>query len=105
MEQDTYETPVCFRKDRKRDPEITAVLPCEPHDVEGRHMTCYAHVGQHSGCSWQWYYGTRAAKPEEYASLLAELVGLGYRPKVYKRVTRDLRKAFDAEVTRLRERA
>jgi len=101
MEQDNFDTPVVFRKDRKKDAEVTAVFPCEPHDIEGRYMTCYVHVGQHGGCGWEWYRGTRAAKPEEYVDLFAELVGLGYRPKVYRRITSHLRDVFIEEVKRL----
>jgi hypothetical protein len=40
---------------------------------------CYAHIGQHSECNP--YYVkmlTRPAKPDEYASLLNELVAIGY---------------------------
>jgi hypothetical protein len=103
-EQDDFDTPVVFRKDRKKDPEITAVFPCEPADVHGRTMSCYAHVGQHGGCSYIWYHTTRAAKPHEYADLLAELIELGYQPKVYRRITRQLRDAFNSEVDRLNRR-
>jgi len=105
MDQDKFETPVVFRKDRKKNPEITAVMPCEPADVAGHYMTCYVHVGQHGSCGMQWYHGTRAAKPSEYADLLAELIGLGYKPKVYKRIQPAHRNAFNAEVDRLRKRA
>jgi hypothetical protein len=105
MDQDDFETPVVFRADRKKDPEITAVMPCEPADSDGVYMTCYAHVGQHGSCSHTWYNRTRAAKPAEYAALLAELIGLGYKPKVYRRIQPAHRDAFDAEVERLRKRA
>jgi hypothetical protein len=104
-EQDTFETPVVFRKDRGKNPEITAVMPCEPADCDGRYMTCYVHVGQHGSCGWEWYHRTRAAKPAEYADLLAELIGLGYKPKVYKRIQPAHRDAFNAEVNRLLKRA
>lgn len=62
---------VIFRAERRKSPEITAVLP----DFEANHgnMVCYAHVGQHGECSLDWYYSTRSAKPVEYESLLAEL--------------------------------
>ncbi len=105
MEQDTFETPVVFRADRNKNPEITAVFPCEPSDIAGHFMTCYAHIGQHSGCSYDWYNRTRAAKPDEYADLLAELIGLGYKPKVYKRIQPAHRAAFLVESERLRKRA
>ena len=50
-----------------------------------------------------WYYGSRAAKPSEYADLLYELISLGYRPKVYKRMTRELLAQFNSAVERLRQ--
>ena len=73
-------TPVLFRRDRGG--EITAVLP----DVEANayELTCYAHVGQHSACTRDWYVTTRAAKPAEYADLLAELTQI-YGPMEVKR--------------------
>jgi hypothetical protein len=54
-------------------------------------MGCFAHVGQHSGCSRDWYRTTRAATPAEYVSLQKELESApyGYRLKVYKRITRE----------------
>ena len=105
---DTEETPVLFRVARaaKRDgAEVTAVLPCEPHDMSGSSMTCYAHVGQHGGCSTGWYNTTRAARPDEYAGLKRELESApyGYRLKVYKRLTAPLRAKFLAELRRLRD--
>lgn len=63
---------VIFRKDRGKNPAVTAVFPTEPAGERGE-MTCYAQVGQHSACSHQWLQTTRAAKPAEYADLLAEL--------------------------------
>ena len=104
--QDDHETPVIFRADRGKDPEITAVFPCEPHDLQGLSMSCYAHIGQHGGCCLEWYHKTRAAKPEEYADLKRELEAapFGYRLKIYKRMTRQLREAFNAEARRLRTR-
>lgn len=105
IEHDQHETPMVFRKDRKRDPEITAVFPCEPADIAGHYMTCYVHVGQHGACGWQWYHGTRTAQPEEYASLLAELISLGYKPKIYKRIQPWMRESFDKAVAALKARA
>jgi hypothetical protein len=96
---DAEETPVLFRKSEG---EVTAVFPCEPATYDGGTMTCYAHVGQHSACSFGWYAGTRAARPEEYASLVRELEGppYGYRLKIYRRLTRDHRRQFLAELHR-----
>lgn len=91
-------TPVVFRSQAA---EITAVLPCEPADYNGRYMTCYAHVGQHGSAAWEWYHATRAARPEEYADLLKELESLGYNVKVYKRIQPWMRNKFHHEVDRL----
>jgi hypothetical protein len=52
--------------------DVTAVFPDNPWNHHGG-MACYAHIGQHSGCSLGWYRTTRPATPEEYAPLLAEL--------------------------------
>lgn len=100
FQQDTEETPVVFRIGRRKDGEVTAVFPCEPAAIDGRTMTCYAHVGQHGGCSHQFVRSSRRAKPEEYADLKAELESApyGYRLKVYKRVQPWMRKIFDEEV-------
>lgn len=107
FKQDDDETPVIFRakKERGFPLEVTAVFPCEPSDLTGHNMTCYAHVGQHGGCALPWYWSTRAAKPEEYADLKAELEGApyGYRLKVYKRMDHRLRAKFHKEVMRLKD--
>lgn len=104
FEPDKDETPVIFRIERRKGGEVTAVFPCEPADLDGRTMTCYAHIGQHGGCSHQFAWSGRRAKPDEYAALKQELESApyGYRLKVYKRVQPAHRKAFDAEVARLR---
>ncbi len=81
-------TPVIFRKDKcDGRTEITAVFPTI--DEGNYQVACYAHVGQHSGCTREWYNTTKAAKPAEYASLLRELQQIGYDDlKVYKRWSR-----------------
>lgn len=97
--------PVIFRKDTKDGfNDITAVFPTLPSNYSGSDMTCYAHVGQHSGCSREWYYTTKPAKPEEYADLLAELRQIYENPAddpvklvVRHRITYDMDKARMAE--------
>lgn len=110
FQQDTEVTPVLFRVHRSpktHGDEVTAVFPCEPYDTAGHLMSCYAHVGQHSGCDLGWYQQTRPALPEEYASLKRELESApyGYRLKVYQRMNRSLRDRFRSEVKRLNGRA
>lgn len=107
FKQDEHETPVLFRVHRapmKHGSDVTAVFPCEPADYAGRTMSCYAHIGQHSGCDFGWYHQTRPAKPEEYADLKRELESApyGYRLKVYQKITPKHRDAFNAEVRRHR---
>ena len=67
--------PVIFRAERAGHfkGHVTAVFPTLPGTYDPYTATCYAHIGQHGSCSWLWYATTRAAKPEEYADLLAEL--------------------------------
>lgn len=99
--------PVIFRADRSGDfkGEVTAVFPTLPAENTGPSMTCYAHVGQHSGCSPEWYRATRPAEPHEYADLLAELRGIYSRagdPEavdlvISHRITPAHRKAFREE--------
>jgi hypothetical protein len=109
FKQDEEETPVLFRVHRApktHGDDVTAVFPCEPGGYDDRLMSCYAHVGQHGSCGFDWYRKTRPAKPEEYAELKRELEAYpyGYRLKVYQRMNRKLRQKFLAEVRRLNER-
>ena len=80
------------------------MFPCDPGTYDGSTMTCYTHAGQHGSCSSDWYAGTKAAKPDEYADLMAELQAppYGYRLKVYRRMTRDHRRRFLAQLHRCR---
>lgn len=86
-------TPVLFRKERSgpfKDAEVTAVFPTLP---AGRgEMTCYAHIGQHSGCTLGWYNTTRPATPKEYAALLVELQNIyDNELRVCSRITQAMR--------------
>jgi hypothetical protein len=74
--------------------DVTAVFPYEPQGDTGRLMSCYAHIGQHSGASMFWYRGTRPATPAEYADLKRELESYGppeahYDLDVRKRIPGD----------------
>lgn len=65
---------VTFRKER--DGELLAVFAelATPHT-----LTAYAHVGQHTDVSLEYYREcTKPATPGEYAGLLAELRAIGY---------------------------
>jgi hypothetical protein len=104
------ELPIIFRAERTKDGDVTAVFPTVPSDVAGRYFTVYAHIGQHSGGSFEWYNKTCAAKPAEYADLLDELRRIYershapgdpvFRLKVYRRMTPQHRAAFRAEARR-----
>jgi hypothetical protein len=87
-------TPILFRADRSGDFKgvVTAVFPTIAADVSGNQMTCYSHIGQHSGCSLGWYHSTRAATPQEYRDLLKELQAIGYDDlRIVKRISRAMR--------------
>lgn len=85
--------PVLFRKKYKAD-GVTAVFPTLP--AGPGEMTCYAHIGQHSGCTFGWYNGTRAASPAEYADLLAEVQQIYEGElRVVHKITRAMRRQRD----------
>lgn len=94
--------PVIFRK---VDNDVTAFFPTEVWGYQT--MPCYAHVGQHGGASFGWYNVTRAASPDEYADLLAELRRIyeqgddPVRLVVYQRMTKGHREAFNRAHRRL----
>lgn len=106
---DTEITPVLFRAERsgKFKGDVTAVFPCDPSDINGYHMSCFAHVGQHSGCCYAWYRNTRAATPAEYARVELELESApyGYRFKVYKRIQHWMDESRRTEARRVLKRA
>jgi len=101
--------PVIFRAERSGEfkGQVTAVFPTLPADYRGRFMTCYAHIGQHSGCGFDWYRSTRAAKPAEYSDLLRELRAIyeldefePVQPVVYRRMQPAHRREFDKNLRR-----
>lgn len=78
-------TTVIFRKD-KLDGEIIAVFPYMV-EYKAHEVGCYVHIGQHSACSFDYYYArTKPATSEEYADLKSELESIGYTLKVTKRI-------------------
>lgn len=52
---------------------VTAVFPTLPGTNDPHTFTVYAHLGQHGSGASRWYRETKAAKPAEFADLLAEL--------------------------------
>lgn len=55
--------------------ETVAIFP--ELTFNGNLLTCYAKIGQHSGCSKE-LLNYPDAKPNEYLNLLSELIQLGY---------------------------
>ena len=80
--QQVEETRVAFRIEGKDD--VCAVFP-DDKNLSGL-MACYAHIGQHSYCNWDWYRKTKPATSEQYADLKKELEKIGYVLKVVKRI-------------------
>lgn len=78
IDEDT--TKVIFRKD-KEDGDVIAVFPEDKQD--NNMIGCYAHIGQHSTMSLDYYKETVPATPEEYKDLKAELENIvGYNLEV-----------------------
>lgn len=80
-------TPVIFRyvtypdsDDYSGRTEVLTIFPYEPADVSGRYTSCYAHLGQHSGCDYDYILSiSRPPTEKEYSNLYNELTNLvGY---------------------------
>jgi hypothetical protein len=77
-------TKVIFKKDKESN-TVFAFFPDMLYNVElyGKDMkTCYAHLGQHSACLQNYADECKEAKYNEYADLLKELIGQGYKLEV-----------------------
>ena len=59
---------------RKESGDVVAFFP--DHEANRGMIVCYAHIGQHSEASIEYYHSTLPAKPEEYASLHNELCSI-----------------------------
>ena len=81
MVKDNYTTDVFFVIDEEG---VTAVFPNDIADSQGN-PTCYAHVGQHSACTKEWYNELQLATENEYIYLWAELEDLGYTLNIIER--------------------
>lgn len=95
-------TKVIFRVHNVKgeEPEVIAFLPelpGSPYWLTG--CLCYAHLGQHSNGTFNYYYeSTRPATPDEYADLLSELQGIynGQLKPVTRMTYRDQLKRMEA---------
>ena len=67
------------------DNEVFAFFPDEYFnlDLDPDMRTCYAHIGQHSACSYAYASECKQATPEQYEGLLNELTSLGYDLNVW----------------------
>lgn len=76
---------VIYRKDS--DGKIIAFLPELPANY-GK-IVCYAHIGQHSEASIEYYHNTETALPSEYEALHKELKAIynDYELSVKRRLT------------------
>jgi hypothetical protein len=79
MEKDV----VIFRKEKSG--TVIAVFPYMIFDPK-LNMTCYAHIGQHSALSPEYYRETKPANADEYKPLMEELTGIGYNLEIRQRV-------------------
>jgi hypothetical protein len=102
--------PVIFRVDTGEfTGSVTAFFPTLPADYHGEQMTCYAHIGQHGGASFDYYHSTRPATEAESAGLLRELRGIyegGEDPvelQVCEHIKPAHKVAFNTEARRYRE--
>lgn len=84
MKTDNYKTEVIFR--REKDNTIIAVFPYDIASLSKDSVTCYVHIGQHTGATWNYVLAdTKPAKANEYTELFEELESIGYNLKVVKR--------------------
>jgi len=83
MKKDTKKTDVKFYYERHNN-EVFAFFPADPYHHAGHPdyksvFTCYAHVGQHSGCNISYVKGRKKCTNEaDFMPLKSELESLGY---------------------------
>ena len=78
-------TKVIFYKEPFRD--VMAYFP-EINEGNGQRndlKLCYSHIGQHSACAPEYIKECKEAKYNEYADLLKELIGQGYKLEVFNK--------------------
>lgn len=85
MEKDKQVTGVTFYLERDCEGnEVFAYFPNEMYDTTGILRSCYAHIGQHSGCHPEYLKGCKKATPEQYNDLKTELESIGYNLEIIK---------------------
>jgi hypothetical protein len=79
---------VVFRK-RRDSGDVIALFPEIPADADGAYCLSYERVGQHAGADYAGVVNcTAPASRQEYASLAAVLVPIGYRLRPQNRFSR-----------------
>lgn len=81
MKQATDKTEVILLLDKgdgDEQGELFAYFPKENYTANGLLKSCYATVGQHSGCAPDYAITCEEAQPHRYKALKTELEGLGY---------------------------
>jgi hypothetical protein len=79
MKDKTVETRVIFKK---FDGQVSAFLL--DLDANPGYVVSYAHIGQHSDASIEFFYDCEPAKESEYSDLKEELESMGYKLLVRK---------------------
>jgi hypothetical protein len=81
---------VTFRASRRKSAEISAVLIGQEGSFTAP-LTVWDSQGGHGNGTWDWYYSTRPARPEEYADELVKLqrqYAPEYKIELRKRISR-----------------
>ena len=81
MKLPTDKTQVLFLLDKgdgDEQGELFAYFPMEDYTTNGLLKTCYATIGQHSGCSPEYALNCEEAQPHRYKALKEEITALGY---------------------------
>ena len=100
MKKDEFKTHVMFRRDN--DGTIFALFPYNIASINEGYVTCYEHIGQHSGANYDLCINISVpAKENEYQELKSELESIGYNLNVVKRRNND---RYLAELQNARKR-
>lgn len=83
MGKDSSITKVIFRQ--FPDGEVIALFPELPGTIDPNTCLSYMHYGQHGSADTGIVRNTYPCDPQDYESLLKELVSIGYNLKIVKR--------------------
>ena len=88
------------------DDDVTAIFMDIPGNTDPLTMQCYAHIGQHSYCSMQWYSNdTKDATPKQFKSLHQELLKIYDDSELYimNKIDKDAKLNRIAAISRIYE--